>query len=459
MKKALISTGHNKINKALYDKINSEKNMKACEKFVHFKEGVSDSIKLNGANILITSDFLEGSSLTRESYIQQIRSKNPDTRIIYLLTEDDKKNSFEKFLYGLSVFDVVKVKSGIGVDEILSLINKRKEWKDVYFHFKEMTTEDLYSLNKNTFEIDIENEKIPVGFENFPLSKSKNEDLLLQIASFWSARAQSGTTFLSTNTALFLAQNKNSKILLVDLNLDNPNIHLHMSLNDETGDKNFSALTQDLLDGKVNKLSDIGNYLMEHPFHKNIDILCGNILNESDFEEKEVKSVIGFIIKYSRKFGYDTVLFDLTPGFKEEYIKYTLDQSDKIIFPFLETPGSIITFQKFFNKHDSFFRSILDVNKMFPVMNQTTETNTTSNFSQIASSVIHRSVYAHVPKRDEIHYCVANGIPILNNSPDSILKREFIDISNCIHDVYEMDASTAQLSNERKPSRGVFRRR
>lgn len=454
--RVLIGTGHEKIDKALYDRIRRKTKFNLVEGFIYYKEAANDVIQDEDVDIFITSDFLDGTSFSNERLVQEVRSRNPKTRIIFLMNRIENKTKFSRFLYSLSVFDVINIEDGLSLNEVIDHIKNPRGWIDVYQQFESLSSKDIYALNKEVFESE---KDVSIGekkYDKFQLEVEDEKEVLFQTVSFWSARAQSGSTFLATNTALLLSQHENSKVLLVDLNIDNPNVHVHMSLDLADDNKNLTALIEDFKNQKVNSLKEIGDYFTPHPFHPNLDILIGAFYVDFFYDGEALLTLLTHIEDYADRAGYTSVIYDTPPGLNTQVSNFVNREVDKVIMPFLESPGSIVGLRKFFSANGPFLTSLLNKNKVFPILNQSTKTSSTQKLSELASNSIERSVYAHIPRKEEIHHNIANGIPILNRKPSPALKREFIKIANCIHSAFKVEGTLSKGDRGHKRRRGLF---
>jgi CheY-like chemotaxis protein len=82
---------------------------------------------------IILSELLEGVMTTRE-LVLKLRTRFPDTRIIYIMKEESAKE--KSFLYQWSVFDILPSK--FGVSELETALFNPKEFKDVAREMEEL---------------------------------------------------------------------------------------------------------------------------------------------------------------------------------------------------------------------------------------------------------------------------------------------------------------------------------
>src|SRR5699024_3377665 len=136
--------------------------------------------------------------------------------------------------------------------------------------------------------------------------------------------------------------NESEKILIVDLNLNNPNLHLNLSVEDQDGNHNLSALCEDVMNGDVINAQKIDDYILYHPFYKNIKVLPGFLLDYEKPPEEVFVNVIDFLFEFVNDERFSSVIFDLDSGLNDEYNLTLLRKVNKVIMPILERPGTVI---------------------------------------------------------------------------------------------------------------------
>jgi MinD-like ATPase involved in chromosome partitioning or flagellar assembly len=69
-------------------------------------------------------------------------------------------------------------------------------------------------------------------------------------------------------------------------------------------------------------------------------------------------------------------------------------------------------------------------------MNKTSDTENTKKLIQISENVLSRNIYAEIPYLKEIAISNNEGVPFLKEKPEPKIFREFIKLTNCVHDVF-----------------------
>ena len=435
----LLATGYEKLDNTLTKLYDNDQNVSLLSQRVYFREGLSDTIDRLNPDLILMSEHLDGNTLSIEQTVRLVRKHHPDKRIIFIMLQNDN-STLRKFLYQLSIYDVFTLEPKLDLKELYQSFLQSKEWKDVVDRFPELSDESFsidedFILNDNTTEEE-EDTYYPLSIK---LKNNTLTDSLRTSAAFWSTRDQSGSTFLAVNTALLFSQDPNKKVLLVDSNINNPNIHLQLTLNSDNPNQNLSALCEDIENKSIHKLADIGNYLIEHPTFSNLHILQGNILKAKKPAQQTIIKTIQSVIKYADQENYSIVLFDLDSGLEEEYIISTLKTVDKIITPITENPGSIIGVQKMFDReYGSFFLSFLDLKKVFPVLNKSTQSNNEQKTLHILQSILQKRIEITIPQNKLIFDSIYSGNPILKSKCPAELLRSLSITANFIHNVFSI---------------------
>ena len=242
--KILLATGFEKLENLLRTRFTD---VEFEDRNVLFREGVDEVLKLRQSDIIIISELLDGNTLSHEDLIKLIRKRHPRKRIIYIL-RDSENIKMRKFLYRLGVYDVYSIKPNLNLSELYDSIHNPKRWEDVYHYFGDLDAKEKF-LDEEPDDDEVPSID-PADYSSFETkTKSGIDSLYMQLASFWSVRDQSGKTFQAINTALMLAQNKQQKILLLDFNIDNANMHLQFGFSDSDGNHNLGAVIEDIGDG------------------------------------------------------------------------------------------------------------------------------------------------------------------------------------------------------------------
>lgn len=437
MIRTLLAIGTESLEKNLIKVLKGQKDIEVIERSVFYKEALSDTITITSPDVVVVSDFLDGSSLSKEELIQLIRSKHPDTRVVYL-TKDNQNVGFKRFLFQLGIYDVMPILPKMNVSSFVELILRPNQWKDISNFFDAYNPNQKFAVDENYLLSNTSNKDDRLEFFNTPTKKNEVQtNFLDNIVAFWSTRNQSGTTTLAINSAVMLAQNESEKILLVDLNLNNPNLHLNLSVEDQDGNHNLSALCEDVMNGDVINAQKIDDYILYHPFYKNIKVLPGFLLDYEKPPEEVFVNVIDFLFEYVNDERFTSVIFDLDSGLNDEYNLTLLRKVNKVIMPILERPGTVIDLQKFFNTVlGPFYLNKLDINKIYPVLNKCTKTNDTEKISHIIQSVLSREIISTIPYIPDLPISTNSGLPYLKTKPEHNILREFIKTANLVNNVF-----------------------
>jgi MinD-like ATPase involved in chromosome partitioning or flagellar assembly len=433
MIKVLLATGFTKLDDQLIKRFPNESEFKFVDKPVYFREGVSEKIERFTPDIIVISDFLEGASITITGLVKLIRKKFPNLRIIYL-TKTEENVDMKKFLFSMGIYDVLSIQPRINSNELKDLIIEGLQWKDVSHFFTDFDPSERFQIDEELMS----NSNSENQYKSFRTKQKKNIDNIKgNIITFWSPRHQSGNSTMIANASLLLTSRPEEKILLIDFNLQNPNLHLLLNTEDHDGDHNLSALCEDLTLGEVKTSKDISKYIITHKTFSNISFLPGFILKYELPKEDVLMKSIDFIIKYSIENNYTAVMFDMDSDLSFQPNLHLMKKSSKIILPLSERPGTIVNLQKVFDaEFGPFFLNFLDINKVYPVLNFSTDTNETIKITQLIQNLLKREIYAEIPYLREIVTSNNEGVPYLREKPNVDILREFIKLTNCIHDVF-----------------------
>ena len=433
MLNVLLATGFENLDKSLFQRFSADDYINLSKKAVYHREGVNDTIELTKAKIVILSDYLEGSSLSQAQLIKLIRKKNPNVRIIYI-TKDEENIELKKFLFSLGIYDVISLLPQLNSKILYQLITVGNKWEDVSEFFNDFDPSQDFKIDEDF----IFSNKINPEYSAFEAKTKKNPEALTNnFNAFWSPRSQSGSTTLATNAAILLAQREEERVLLIDFNLSNPNLHLTLGVEDYDGDHNLSALCEDIIEDTFQDVSELSNYLLVHNMYKNISVLPGLILKYDTPSDESLLESLNIIFEYAKKDNFTSIIFDMDNDLKMNCNIELLKKVSKIIMPLTERPGTVINLQKVFDAiYGPFFLNFLNINKIYPILNVTTNTVETKKIIQIIESVLKRNVYAEIPSLKEIAMSNNEGIPYLKNKPEINIFREFIKLTNCVHDVF-----------------------
>ena len=450
MLKILLATGNENLDQSLIKKYAGDSKIEINVQPVYYREGLSDSIVRVNADIVLLSDFLDGGSLTQIQLIKIIRKKHPKVRIVYILKDEDNVE-MKKFLFTLGVYDVIAIYPKLNTMELYRLITEGNQWEDVSQFFSDFDPSDNFQINEDFILSRDKN----LEYYSFGVKlKKKPEDLINNFNAFWSPRAQSGSTTLLSNAAIMLAQKEEERILLVDFNISNPNLHLSLGADDYDGNHNLSALCEDIAEGTFHKAANLNNYLLYHSTYKNVFILPGLILKYDNPSDDILIRAFEYIFEFAKRESFTSIMFDMDNDLSAAYNIELLKRVSKVIMPLTERPGTIVNLQKVFDaEFGLFFFNYLDINKIHPVMNFTSNTIETKKIAQIIENVLKRNIYAEIPYLKEIAISNNDGAPYLRQKPEGNIFREFVKLTNCVHDIFvvpPVNESKKNLFNRKK---------
>lgn len=448
----LLATGFEKLDNTLTKFFAKDSKVEIQKQRVYFREGLGDSIIRNRPDIVLLSDKLDGNTLSLEQLIRITRKRHSETRIVFILNNKDNIK-LRKLLYQLNVYDVFSLEPKLNVKEMYESFLHPKEWKDVASQFPDLDDDNFeldedFVLNSKDGLI-IEEDYSP--FEtNFKQNLSRGTRTT---TAFWGIRQQSGTTLLSINTALLLSQHTDQKVLLVDLNPNNPNIHVQFNLPDPDGNRNLAALCEDIDNKAISKVSEIDDYLITHPYYANLRVMLGLILKNVKPSQETLTQAFLLIMEYAQKEGYTSVLFDIESGLEESYIGNVLQNVDVIITPITEAPGSIIATQKIFDREfGPFFLKFLDLKKLHPIINKASQTDNTPKIQHILQSFLNKKIEAVIPYDEEIFDSVQKASPLLKKQCSPELLRELSITANFVHNIFAI----TPVDEKKKPEKKRF---
>lgn len=392
-----------------------------------YKEAVVDVVDRKKPDVIILSELLEGVLSTRE-LILTLRTRFPEVRIIYILKEDDPKE--KSFLYHWMIFDVFSGKfSPVDLEEALF---HPKQFKDVSHEL-----EELKEFEKPIDLIDDDPDISGMGRINAsdyselngPLQGNSN--LYQQLVAYWSVLDQAGKTFSLVNTSLLLATNKDLKILILDFNIENPNVHLHFGIAD--ADRNLGALVDDVEDGYELTKGNFDNYLVTHPLYKNLKILPGYILKMKSKDPQFMFSLFENIIDIAQKSNYSTILVDTASGVDDELTASILRHVNKILLHIPETPGSLYSVRRCFdNEVGPFVPQLIDRKKVIPVITMSHD-DMRSQFIRALESTLESRIGGIILYHPDVRQSLFNGAPMLSRKPPEDIYDAFVLISNLVH--------------------------
>lgn len=420
-----------------------------------YKEAVVDIVQRKKPDIIILSEILEGVLSMRE-LILTLRTRFPEVRIIYILKEENNKE--KAFLYHWMIFDVFT--GTFSVPQLAKTLHNPKEFKDIHH--------ELDILKKYSKDPSLEDEDIDItdmssidgnNYSKIKGPNSGNSSLYNQIVSFWSTSDQSGKTFSATNTALALSGRNDLKILLLDFNLDNPNINLYYSFVDPN--KNLGAIIDDIENGLELNQDNLENYLITHPIYTNLKILPGNILKMKKRSNKFMVDIFENIILSAERNNFSTILIDTQAGLDDLTVNI-LKRSSKILLHIKESPGSLNAIYRCFDTEiGPFVEKLIDKKKIVPIITESYP-DTEANFKRAIHSFLDLPVGAIIPFSSDVRPSLYKGTPILSKKPPEVLYNVFIRISNIIHknifqeNTIRRNIPTPEVNKEKDNKKGLL---
>lgn len=448
----LLATGFEKLDNTLTKYFTNDSNIEFFNQRVYFREGLGDSIERNNPDIVLLSDKLDGNTLSLEQLIRITRKRHSGTRIVFILSNKDNVR-IRKLLYQLNVFDIFALEPKLNIKEMYNSFLHPKEWKDVANKFPDLDEENFDLDEELLFNSD---EGITIEDEYSPFQTNLKQTLTRgahTTAAFWSIRQQSGTTFLAINTALLLSQHKEQKVLLIDFNPNNPNIHIQFNLMDPDGNRNLAALCEDIESNTIKNVSEMDDYLVTHPYYANLKVMLGLILKNKKPSQETLIKAFHMIIEYANNEGYTSILFDLESGLEEAFIIEVIKTIDVAITPITEKPGNYIAIQKIFDREfGPFFLNFLDLKKIHPIINRSLQSENSPKMQHLLQSFLHRKIEVIIPQDEDIYNSVEKASPILKREPHPDILRSLSITANYIQNIFEVPL----LEEKKKPEKRRF---
>lgn len=440
--KVVLATGVPELDMAIEERVNGVNFVGSAL----YKEAVIDVLSEKNPDILIISEILEGVLPMRE-LILALRTRFPEVRIIFILKDENPKE--KAFLYHWMVFDVLT--GSFKVPELENLLHNPKEFKDVHVELDELKTYQKSSdLIVNDDDI---SDMTGINGDNYQRingPEAGTDTLYQQIVAFWSVLDQSGKTFSIVNTSLALAGRKELKILLLDFNLDNPNVNLYYSFVDPN--KNLGALIDDIENGKELSKDNLDDYLITHPTYNNLKILPGTILKMKKRDDKFMYELFEEIIGCAEQSNFTTILIDTKAGLEDLSVNI-LKKASKILLHISETPGSLNSIHRYFDTQvGPFVEKLVDKRKITPVITCSHD-ETRANFKRAVESFLELRVGAIIDFFDEVRPSLYKGVPLLSKKPKEEIYDTFVIVSNLIHkNIFRKPIKRTDSSNNDKAS-------
>lgn len=422
--KVVLATGRPSVNEKIENKFIEE--LEVVGKPL-FREAVEPTIERTKADLVILSDVLEGVTEI-EDMILKIRARHTHTRIIFIgkhMTPEIKA-----FLHRYMVLDILTER--FNETELRNALFHPKQWEDVSNEdniLREFKREDF-----GTTKADLSAMKQIDKHEYAkikPIVTGKNS-LYQEYVAFWSVLDQSGKTFSAINTSLFLASNKDLKILLLDFNISNPNIHLQYGFTD--ADKNLGALIEDMEDGRNITPATLEKYLITHPVYENLKILPGYILKNAAKNDEFYIEVYNLILKAAQSSNFSTVLVDLEAGLRSDLNIHVLKTATRVLLHINETPGALYATRRMFDAEiGDFVPNLLSKKRVFPILNRCTD-NYKGKFKNAVDAILDgNKTITFFNESNEIHENIFEGSPLMKQ-PTTEYYGKFFRIADTIHE-------------------------
>lgn len=395
---------------------------------VSYKEGVEQIVSREKPDVIILSDKL-GGTVPIETIIKKLRTTPPFTRIIFLMTETNEVLKRKLFMY--SCFDVIdRNKEKISIEDMENIILNPRKYEDIAHELS-----DSKSFERNAFDrkYQFENQAInESNYDDLPKSYTSKKPLHQKITSFWSVSDLTGKTFSAVNTALFLANNPDLKILLLDFNIHNPNIHLQFGTFHST--RNLTKLMELFQKEKEMRPHMLREFLIKHPKYQNLSILPGDIIfHLENFSSEQYFQLLLEIINCSSQMNYSTILIDMSSGFTHKLNENILKLSHDVIFHVNECPSSLNAVKYYFDmERGPIISKEIPLDKFYTVINRTTESLYENTKNVLDDLIPNNKNIAYFIESTDIFESVISGKPILSNSNNTLLP-QFTEIANVVH--------------------------
>lgn len=422
--KIVLATGSPRVNTQIENKFKEEVEIVGKPLY---REAIFGVLEEQEPEVLILSDRLEG-TLEIAELILRTRANFPHTRIIMITANHTPEN--KSFLYRFLVYDLLN--DTFNEQDIRQALFKPKSWVDIAEEIPELKDfqkpKDLQLGKANLSEMETIDQ---TNYKKIVPNVTEKDSLYQEIVAFWSVLDQSGKTFSAVNTALFLASNKDLKILLIDFNIENPNVHLHFGFSD--ANKNLGALIEDIEEGRRINKNTLEHYLITHPVYKNLKILPGYILKMASKKQEYYIEIFEHIIKSAQGLNFSTILLDLSSGLESKLNVYILKSCTKILLHSNESPGSLYAIKRLFDPQvGQIVPNFINKKRIHPVINRATE-EYHIKYKKALESIIEENRVVTIIKEDHnVHQTIFEGTPMLKTPTESSYIT-FLKLANGIH--------------------------
>lgn len=148
---------------------------------------------------------------------------------------------------------------------------------------------------------------------------------MTKIFTFWSVDGGVGKTTLCVNTAVKTAMMyPDKKVALLDFNLFNPDIDLHLGLSN----KDLKYMLDFFLRNEIN-FENIDKYMFRYEKQKNLQVLTG--LYDINFFDKFQLDHFTLLLEYLKKMGLDYIFIDANSALNIDATFVSVCTCDKLL--------------------------------------------------------------------------------------------------------------------------------
>lgn len=400
---------------------------------VSYKEGVEQIVSRLKPDVIILSDKL-GGIMPLEDVIKRLRTNPPFVRIVFLMTETNE--ALKKKLYLYSCYDVIdRNKEKVSVEDMENILLNPRKYEDVIDDLKELEKfADQRSLGAS-FEkkYDVTEKEIDGSrYNRLKVKHTGKSPQRMKVSAFWSVSDLTGKTFSAVNSSIYLANNPELKVLLLDFNIHNPNVHLQFATMHPK--RNLTELIKYYKEHKELRPHIFREFLIQHPKGPNLYILPGDIIyHQNIYEVEELEELLDQIIDTSLRMNFSSVLIDMSSGFTHPINKKILREANEIFFHVNGCPSSLNATKHFFDlEQGPIIKNRISFNKIYTVLNRVSEEFYQHTIEVLNNLIAYNDLVAKFYENKEIKNSILTGNPILTEN-HTIVMDEFNSIASVIH--------------------------